>query len=128
MSTEQNKAGLRRWMEGWSTRSMSVMEPLVDEIFTADFTIHDKGQPAAPVGREGVKQFVRDALKNTPDIHVATEDMIAQGDRVAWRGAVSGTDVSTGKPTRLLIIEFYRFAGGKIAEGWSIDVQAEPQA
>ena len=37
MSTEHNKAILRRWFEAWNTRNVSVLEALVDETFTADF-------------------------------------------------------------------------------------------
>ena len=128
MSTEQNKAVLRRWFEAWNTRSVSVLEALADEIFTTDFVVHDKAQPAAVMGREGIKQFVRDVLKNTPDIHITVEDMTAEGDRVAIRYTPAGTDASTGKPTRTLVIQVSRMAGGKMAEAWSLDVPAEAQA
>ena len=53
MSTATNKATLRRWFEGWNTRDLSVLEALVDELYTADFTIHDNVQPGASVGRGG---------------------------------------------------------------------------
>jgi ketosteroid isomerase-like protein len=127
MSTSENKAVLRRWFDAWNTRSVSALEALVDETFTADFVLHDKAQPAAAVGQEGVKQFVRDVLRNTPDIRVTSEDMIAEGDRIAMRYTVASTDASTGKSTRLLNIDIYRFANGKIAEVWGIDVPTQAQ-
>ncbi len=127
MSTEKNKALFRRWMEAWSTRDVSVLDALVPETFTPDFVIHDKAQPPAVMGHEGVKQFVRAALKNTPDIRITVEDILAEGDRLACRYEVSGTDAASSKPTRLLNLDIWRFADGKAAEAWGLDVPGEPQ-
>ena len=124
MSTEQNKAILRRWLEGWDTRSLSVMETLANELFTADFIVHDNAQPAVVVGPEGMRQYVRGSLKNMPDVHIAIEDMIAERDRVSSRFTVSGTDASIGKPVCKLTIAIYRFAGDRIAELWILGVPA----
>jgi len=126
MSTEENKAILRRWFEAWNSRSVSVLETLVDETFTADFVSHINSQPAERTGREGMKQFVREVLKNTPDTRLTVEDMIAEGDRVAVRYTPSGTEASTGKPTRTLTIQICRMADGKMAEAWAIMLPAEP--
>ena len=129
MSTEQNKAVLRRWLEGCDTRSLSVMETLADELFTADFIVHNNAQPAAVVNPEGMRQYVRGTLENMPDLHIAIEDMIAERDRVSSRLTISGTDASTGKPACRLTMAIYRFAGGKIAELWTLGVPAvEPAA
>jgi predicted SnoaL-like aldol condensation-catalyzing enzyme len=128
MSTEQNKAITRRWLEEWNTRSVSRLEALADETFTADFIVHDNGQPASTMGREGVKQFVREVLKNTPDIHITVEDIIAEGDRVVYFITISGTNALSGKPERTLDMEIGRFANGLLAEAWGIDVRVEAQA
>ena len=127
MSTEQNKAILCRWLEGCNTRSLSVLDALADELFSADCFLGN-APPGAPVGPELMKQAMRDVFKNTPGLHITIEDMIAEGDRVACRLAVSGTDASTGKPTHLLLLATYRFAGGKIAEMWGLTAPVEPQA
>ena len=117
MSTEQNKAVLRRWMEGWNTRDVDVIATLVDETFAADLVIHSF-QPNAPGGREDIRQFVRNALKNRPDIQITIEDMVAEGDRVAIRFTVGSTNTLTGKPT-YRHIDVFRFADDKIAEEWA---------
>lgn len=98
------------------------MEALVDELYSADFTIHDNVQPGAEVGRAGVKQFVRDTLRNTPDIHIAVEEIVAVGDTAAGRFTVTGTEAATGNRTLLLVMEFYRFAAGRLAEVWQLAV------
>ena len=128
MSTEANKATNRRWFEGWNTRDVSVLENLADKTFTTDFILHDPSFPAFPPGPASVKQFVRDVLKNTPDVHITIEDIVAEGDRLACRFELRGTDVSTGKPVHLLIMSIGRFAGGKIAEAWQLGVPAAAQA
>jgi predicted SnoaL-like aldol condensation-catalyzing enzyme len=127
MSTSENKAVLRRWFEAWNTRSVSTLEALVDETFAVDFVAHMGAQPAAKMGREGMKQFVRDVLKNTPDFQLTVEDMIAEGNRVAVRYTPAGTDTSTGKFTRTLVIQICRMVGDKMAEVWGVDVPAVPQ-
>ena len=124
MSTEQNKAVLRRWIEAFKPGNVSTLDQLADELYTADFVGHDPSFPDLPPGPEGVKQFVRGAFKSWPDIHIAIEEMIAEGDSVASRLTVSGTDASTGKPGMLLVMAIDRFVGGKIAEEWQLGVPA----
>jgi predicted SnoaL-like aldol condensation-catalyzing enzyme len=128
MSTIENKAITRRLLEAWNTRSVSILENLVDETFTADFVVHDKGQPGMMIGREGVKQFMRRVLKNTPDIHITIKDMIAEGDRVATLVTISATNALSGKLERTVDMKIRRFANGLIAEQWAINVRVDPQA
>jgi predicted ester cyclase len=125
MSTEGNKAVLRRWFEALNKGGISALEKLADELFTADFVLHDPAFPGLPPGPEGVKQFVRGVLQSMPDIHMTFEDMVAEGDRVASRAIVSGTDATTGKLVRLLVMAIDRFVGGKIAEEWELGVPEE---
>jgi ketosteroid isomerase-like protein len=100
------------------------LDQLADELYTADYVLHDPGAPDRPPGPEGMKQFARGALKSWPDLNVTIEDLVAEGDRVASRITVSGTDASTGKPWRLLGMSIIRFVGGKIAEEWQLAVPA----
>jgi predicted SnoaL-like aldol condensation-catalyzing enzyme len=127
MSAEQNKAAIRRQLEGLNTRNVSVLEKLADELYAANYTLHDPDYPGLPPGPEGVKQFVRGTLESMPDVHVTIEDMVAEGDRVATRFTVDGTNASTGKPMRILVMAISRFVGGKIAEEWELGVPAAPQ-
>ena len=41
MSTEQNKAVLRRWFEAQNTGDVNVMDKLADETMSADYVLHD---------------------------------------------------------------------------------------
>ena len=102
MGAEQNKAIVSRWVEGgWNNGDLS----LVDE-FYADYTFHSPGMP---------------------DMHgtEALEDMLAEGDRVAWRATTRGTHRGelmgippTGKPIVVSSSIVSRFENGKWAEDW----------
>lgn len=127
MDTQQNKAILKRWLESWNKSSAEELEALAEEIFTADFTVFDKGQPGEVVGVEGVKQFVREVHRNSADIHITVEDLIAEGEKVAGRYTVRGVNKATGKPEHTAVIENYRFAKGRVAEAWAIDIPVDPQ-
>jgi predicted ester cyclase len=63
-----------------------------------------------------------------PDLHYTVEDMIAEGDKIAFRmtmlGAQQGAFGSippTGEQVEVLTINIVRIEGGKIAEEWGID-------
>jgi predicted ester cyclase len=128
MSTEQNKAVLRRQLKAFGPGNLSLLEQLADELYTADYTLHDPGSPDLPPGPDGVKQFVRGMVAAMPDGHITVEDLVAEGDKVASRFTVHGTDAATGKPVKLLVMSISRFAGGKIAEEWQLGVPGEVQS
>jgi predicted ester cyclase len=107
-------------METLSTRNMSLIEPLVDQIFSPDFVVHDKIPSGNAINPEKVKKHFRDGLMKTPDWLLTVEDLIAEGDKVVLRLMMQGTDASTGKPVTSLTHAIYRFKGGMIAELWSV--------
>ena len=119
MSIEQNKAIARRWMdEVWQNASLSSM----DELLAPDF-VFNYPMSGATSDREGYKQTVIGVHSGFPDIQFNTEDMIAEGDKVAvyWRGV--GTHerefwgvTATGKQVTTEGISILRIAGGKITE------------
>ena len=87
MRTEENKALLRRLVEeGLHRKNLGIM----DELIAPDFVNH-----SAPLGipptREGYRQYVEVLLASFPDIHLAIEDLIAEGDKVVVRYTVTGS-------------------------------------
>ena len=120
MSAEQNKAIVSRWVAGgWNTGDLS----LVDE-FYADYTLHSPGMPDVQ-GTEAFKAFVTMYRTAFPDIHFTLEDMVAEGDKVAWRATTRGTHQGelmgippTGKPIVVSSSIVSRFENGKWAEDW----------
>jgi steroid delta-isomerase-like uncharacterized protein len=120
MSAEQNKAIVSRWVEGgWNNGDLS----LVDE-FYANYTLHSNGIPDVQ-GAEEFKAFVRMYRSAFPDIHFTLEDMVAEGDKVAWRVTTRGTHQGdfmgippTDRPIEVSSSIVSRFEDGTWAEDW----------
>jgi len=122
MSTEQNKALVRRLMEEVFDRGNI---SLIDELFAPDFVEHEELPPGIPAGSEGVKQMSTMFRSAFPDFKATIDDMIAEGDKVVVRGTWSGTHKGefmgippTGKRVSFGVIDIVRIAGGKFVEHW----------
>ena len=81
-----------------------------------------------PPGLEGIQQVHRMTLAAFPDLHVTSEDLFAEADRVVERWmqtqthtgvAIFGALVGSGKPVRTTGISIYRIVNGKIVEHWA---------
>jgi predicted ester cyclase len=86
---------------------------------------HDPAEPEEMRGPEGIKRYaaeVRDAL---PDVRVTVEEQVAEGDGVATRYTLVGTQEGvlmgippTGNPVEIVGVAIDRLANGKIVESW----------
>ena len=97
---------------------------IVDEVFSPDFVSHDM-PPGLPRGPEGVRQFYGMIRTGLPDVTLAVEDMIAEGDKVVVRWRATATHrgpflgiPATGRPVSFGGIAIYRLANGKAVERW----------
>lgn len=121
MSTEENKAIIRRWLdEGWTKGNLAVADELID----SNFTVHGAGGQAVPSGPEGVKQLVIEWRTGFPDGQMIIDDLFAEEDKVVirmtWRGTHKGEFYGiapTGKQVNVTSIGIDRVANGKIVEG-----------
>jgi hypothetical protein len=107
---------------------MLVCERVADETYAPDFILHDPSVPKTPdtkPGPAGAKEFVRQLISNSPDVHLSIDDMIAEGDKVVFRFTVRSTDTTTGKPVSILVISIVRFVNGQFAEEWELGVPGE---
>jgi predicted SnoaL-like aldol condensation-catalyzing enzyme len=110
VSTEQNKAVVRRFLEA-SLNNMDTA--LVDELFSPDYVNH-----MVPGGREAFKQFIPMLRSAYPDLkfHNTIEHMVAEGDYVMAR--VSFHYTNAGKEASASDLSEYRLSNGKIVEDW----------
>lgn len=123
MSTEENKATVRQIIEeAYSKGNLAVG----DELLTANVVLHTTS--ADIEGPEGWKQFVTAWRTPFPDLRIAVEDTIAEGDKVVARWTARGTHkghlrsiAPTGKQVTVTGVAIYRFAGGKIEEMWALN-------
>jgi len=87
MSIEKNKAVVRRDVEEVFNKGNTA---IVDEIIGSDWVFHGPGGLEFK-GQEGFKQIVATLRNAFPDLHMAIEDMVAEGDMVAVRYIMRGT-------------------------------------
>jgi predicted ester cyclase len=123
MSTEENKAIVRRFLEGiFSERNPDV----VDELADPNFVVNDPSSEAGEVDAQGVKESIAWSHIAFPDLRVTIEDQVAEGDKVVSRYTVSGThqgEIMGAAPTGRLAThtghQTDRISGGKIVESWT---------
>ncbi len=69
---------------------------LVLKNFSLDFPDHDE-LTGVEVGPEAAKRIMEEAYKRWPDLHVAVEDILAEGDKVMVRNSWTATESSGQK-------------------------------
>jgi predicted SnoaL-like aldol condensation-catalyzing enzyme len=110
MSTEQNKAVVRRFIE---EVLLNQNVAIADELMAPDYVNH-----LAPGGREGFKQFNTMMHSAFPDLKydAEIEHLIAEGDYVVVRATYHYTNA--GKEATESELSEYRLVNGKIVEDW----------
>jgi steroid delta-isomerase-like uncharacterized protein len=119
MSSEQNKAIVRRVFEEPWTGDLAV----VDEFVASDYIGHDPANPEPLRGPEGVKEFISTYRAAFPNARITVEQQLAEGDLVATRWSGRGTHEGelmgiepTGKQVTVSGLTISRLEGGKIVE------------
>ena len=122
MTPDENEALVRRAVEAiWNGGDLD----LADRLFAPNYVNHGGLIPDAVRGPEAIKFSV--VLYRTAFSHfqVTVEDLIAQGDTVAFRWTArsappvdSQTSTPRTAPDTLHGMTFSRLAGGQIVESW----------
>jgi steroid delta-isomerase-like uncharacterized protein len=122
VSAEENRAVSRRVAEEVFNGGNV---DLADELYAPDYVLHDPSLPEDLHGPEGIKRYAAMTLGAFPDIRVAVEDQVAEGDKVVSRWTATGTHTGdlmgippTGRRVEISGVTINRFSGGKIAEDW----------
>lgn len=127
MSTAENKALMRRFYEEvFNQKNLAA----IDDFIAPSFVNHSAAQLGMTGGDlEHVRQFVSMVMQSFPDLRYTVEDLVAEGDQIAARLTLSGTQQGafmgippTGKHVTISDIEIFRISGGKAVECW---VQAD---
>jgi len=120
--TEENKAIARRVYEIISTGDFDRAEEIVDASVPDNELL-----PCDPPARliDTFKETFSEAREGFPDLAIAVEDVMAEGDRVTARVTMRGTHsgefqgiAPTGKRVEVKAIDMFRIEGGKIVEHW----------
>jgi predicted ester cyclase len=120
MSTEENKAIVRRFFE-----LLELEQKIPEELLGPGFTYHVAGSP--PKDLKATRERVDLFTAAFSDINHIEEQMVAEGDRVAFRTRLEMTHTGefmgvAGSDAQICVVEmgFMRIENGKIAEMWGL--------
>ncbi|MDQ3863753.1 MAG: ester cyclase [Actinomycetota bacterium] len=139
--TEENKAIARKVYEIVASGDLDRAKEIVDP------DAPDNERPECPPEMETSRPKLIDAFREFatevhtafPDARIEVEDIIAEGDKVSARVAMSGTHQAefqgiapTGRRVQVRAIDIFRIANGKIVEHWGhgdnpADILREPE-
>ena len=120
MSTEENKALVRRYFEEWNKHKLAGVE----ELCAPDYVGH---APSifGDMDLAAMNQVMPAWFAALPDMHWMVEDLIAEGDKVVVRYTCRGTHRGefmgippTGKQVSWTGIGIDRIKDGKFVESW----------
>jgi predicted ester cyclase len=121
LSVELNKAALQRGAEAFNNRKDR----------SGWFAIHDPsvvayGLAPEPLDMEGLKAFYAGLWAGFPDLTIAPEDLVAEGDKVVLRLTARGTHQGefrgvppTGREVQFGAQYIFEFRNGKIVKRWT---------
>ncbi len=120
-SPEANKALACRYVEQVVNEGKY---DVLDELTTPNYKRY-LSPTAAPLDLAGQKKRLAGLAAAFPDVQLMVDDMIAEGDRVAFRTTIRATHKGvlsgiqpTGKQITVTELEILHFENGKIAEQW----------
>ena len=123
MSTEENKAIVRKWYEYWNSGNLDALWAL----HSPDIVDHNPFPGQAP-GLEGMKQSLGVFRSAFPDLKITITQLVAEGDKVADHGMARGTNTgammgipATGKAVEITASNIWRIANGKITDIWHVE-------
>ncbi len=121
MSVERNKRILQKGAESFN--DPSARSGWID-IHDPEVVAH--GLAAESLDRSGVEAFYSLLWSAFPDLRISVDDMVGEGDRVAWRLTVKGTHEGEFRgvsPTGVAVTfgaqYLFRFRDGAIVERWT---------
>ena len=117
--SENNKEVVRRVVEEhWNKKNAG----LATELFTENCSVQTPD--GALKGLAGARSLLNTYAAAFPDFLITIDELIAEGDKVAFRYGFKGTHkgklgelAASGKPVTVSGIGIYQIASGKIAEG-----------
>jgi steroid delta-isomerase-like uncharacterized protein len=121
VTAAENRALVQRFYdEAWNKNNMAVY----DELVTEDFVDH-QALPGMEPGRAGFAQLDVIFRAAFPDLNVAVDGIVTEGDKVSCRWTSTGTHTGTlfgipptGRPVKVTATVVYRVEDGRLAEGW----------
>jgi predicted ester cyclase len=118
---------VRRIEEAWDRNDLDAL----DQYFAPDFDNSQSGTPGLPPGLAGSKMAHQGVMAAFPDRNATILDLVADGDRVAVRSRVTGTNTGgaaflgapepNGAAIDFEIWSLYRLRDGRVIAHWGIN-------
>ena len=113
---------VERWLtEAIRDGNVAVFDQLLTE------NVCDNSGATKTNGRESFKGRAAAVHAAFSSIEVALDELVVEGDRVAWRWSLSGTHIgafagiaATGRRVTLRGVNFQRLESGRVAEHWTL--------
>lgn len=124
MSVEENKALVRRYYSDFTSEANTeAAAHVADQILASNFAFYALNNVQGSHGLDRHKQFLVWHHGVTPDEYWTVEELVAEGNTVASRFMLRGTQqgefmgvAPTGKLFTVRGMDFFRITGGQIAE------------
>jgi len=125
MSNAENIAIVRQLLNAVSSEDHAALERLV----APTWVNHDPSLPPMQ-GHEGIRQLSGMFHTAFPDVRMEFEDVLADGDKVAARFCMTGTNTGSfmgmppsGKSINVTATGIFRLRDGKVTDNWvNLDV------
>jgi steroid delta-isomerase-like uncharacterized protein len=119
----KNKEFAKNWVAALNGRNVEALTAVLAD----DFVNH--GAIPGSQGRDALPRILSTLWKAMPDMKYRLDDVVADGDRVACRVTLTGTQTgplefrniqlpATGREVATEQLHIFRLANGKVAEHW----------
>lgn len=121
---EANKQLVKRFVEAINSRDFDAFDVLCDQDYVWHiYAWHTYSTTIVHTETFGLENFKKAAIEwesSNPDLEIIVEDIIAEGNRVAVRYTMNGSN-SDKKALSRSSISIYRIEDRKLAEEWELD-------
>jgi predicted ester cyclase len=123
MSLETNKQLCRDYFKAFLSRD----EAWLHKHIAPEFVRHDPGLAFEVRGPEGVLKLNDVLMAAFPDMHLALEDFVAEGEKVLVRLDIHATHTgdlgelkATGKRIKVPVLDLFQMRDGRLVEHWAL--------
>ena len=129
-----DRKDIERLVKRWTDAIAGGRLDAFDELLAED--VRDRSSSADSRGVESFKGRAAAVRAAFAEIEIHVEDLVVDGDAIAWRWALTGTHVGafagvapTGRRVTLRGVNFQRLRGDRVVEHWTmVDVFGATQS
>jgi steroid delta-isomerase-like uncharacterized protein len=121
-----NRTDIEKLVQRWTQEGVAEGRlDVFDELLAKD--VVDRSGPTPLIGAASFKARAGAVRTAFADIGIRVNDLVVEGDAIAWRWTLTGTHVGpfaglapTGRRVSLHGVNFQRLEGDRVAEHWTL--------